>query len=105
MSSTVGKNNFDFCKRCGTRLKQVQKRYAARCCPDCLVAENRPNYEFVKACKDAMNPNTDESDGGNVFEDDPKAVNELEYGKVQKVSAGYVYSESAIAEPIIEIKK
>jgi hypothetical protein len=32
-------------------------------------------------------------------------VNELEYGKVEKVSAGYVYSESAIAEPIIEIKK
>ena len=52
-----------------------------------------------------MNPNTDESDGGNLFEDDPRAIDEVEYGKVQKVSVGYVYTESAIAEPIIDIKK
>jgi hypothetical protein len=105
MSSTVGKNNFDFCKRCGTRLKQVQKRYAARCCAECLVAENRPNYEYSMACREAMNSDSDESDGGNVFEDDPKAVNEIEHGKVIKQSVGYVYTESPMAEPIVDIKK
>jgi hypothetical protein len=105
MSSTVGKNNFDFCKQCGTRLKKVEKRYAPRSCTDCLNADNRPNYEFARACKDALNSETDESDGGNVFEDDPKAVNEIEYGKVTKQSVGYVYTESPMAEPIVDIKK
>ena len=105
MSSTVGKNNFDFCKQCGTRLRVVEKRTAPRSCTDCLNANNYPNYEFSKACKDALNPNTDESDGGNVFEDDPKAVNEIEYGKVEKYAVGYAYTESDMAEPIVDTNK
>jgi hypothetical protein len=34
-----------------------------------------------------------------------KAVNEIEYGKVIKQSVGYVYTESPMAEPIVDIKK
>lgn len=105
MSFTVGKNKFDFCKQCGTRLRVVEKRYAPRSCTECLKTDNLPNYEFTKACKDALNPNSDETDGGHVFEDDPKAINEIEYGKVIKQSVGYVYAESPMAEPIVDIKK
>jgi|TARA_R110000796_G_scaffold155599_1_gene272239 hypothetical protein len=64
-----------------------------------------PNYEYYRACKEALKTPTKPSDDELMFEDCPKAVNELEYGKVIKQSVGYVYSESAIAEPIVDTKK
>jgi hypothetical protein len=41
-----------------------------------------------------------------VFEDDPKAIleNENEKGKIIKEATGYTYTESPMADIIIEIK-
>ena len=64
-----------------------------------------PNYELKKVCKEALNLKTQPSEDEMWFEDCPKAINEIEYGKVVKRSVGYVYSESAIAEVIVSTKK
>ena len=64
-----------------------------------------PNYEYYRACKAALKPPAKPSDDELIFEDSPKGVNEIEYGKVIKQSVGYVYSESALAETIVDTKK
>lgn len=64
-----------------------------------------PNYELKKVCKEALNLKTEPSEDEMWFEDCPKAINEIEYGRVVKQSVGYVYSESAIAEVIVSTKK
>ena len=81
MSFINGKNKFDYCVECGEEL----------------LPSNRQR----------TNPNSDESDGGNVFEDDPRAIkyNDNEVGRVIKKSIGYVYSECAMADTIVDTKK
>ena len=41
-----------------------------------------PNYEYYRACKEALKTPAKPSDDELIFEDCPKAVNEIEYGKV-----------------------
>ena len=64
-----------------------------------------PNYEYYRACKEALKTPAKPSDDELIFEDCPKAGNEIEYGKGIKQSVGYVYSESALAETIVDTKK
>ena len=54
-----------------------------------------PNYEYYRACKEALKTPAKPSDDELMFEDCPKAVNELEY----------VYSECAMADSIVDTKK
>ena len=63
------------------------------------------NWEFIKACRVLLKKPKVECKSEERFEDDPRAINEQEVGKVSKQSVGYVYSESSMADIIIETKK
>ena len=63
------------------------------------------NWEFIKACRELLKKPKVECKSEERFEDDPRAINEQEVGKVSKQSVGYVYSESSMADIIIETKK
>jgi len=96
--------NYNYCQGCGKLLKgKIKNRKKLSTCYSCLDIANK-NWELSRVCKEGLNPKSDESDGGNVFEDDPRAVNEIEYGKVIKQSVGYVFSESTLSELIIDTK-
>ena len=74
--------SFNNCKECGVALK-----------------------ELSNLCKSILKePPKEPAEDELVFEDDPKAVNELEYGRVIKQSVGYVFSESSLADVIIDTK-
>jgi len=108
MSSIDGQNEFDYCK-CGNKLRgSSRKRTKKRSCHKCTRGiDIMPNHELNKVAKEALNPNSDESDGGNVFEDDPRAIkyNDNEVGRIIKQSTGYVYSKCAMADTIVDTKK
>ena len=105
MSFINGKNKFDYCIECQKLLRPShRKRTSYKTCYECRGIQ-MPNYELSKVCKEILNTPTEPSEDELFFEDCPKAVNELEYGKVIKQSRGYVYSESAMAEIIVDTKK
>ena len=108
MSFINGKNKFDYCVECGEELlPSNRKRTNPKSCYKCRGIDIMPNHALNKVAKEALNPNSDESDGGNVFEDDPRAIkyNDNEVGRVIKKSIGYVYSECAMADTIVDTKK
>jgi len=63
-----------------------------------------PNYEYSRVCKEVLKSSTEPSEDELKFEDCPKAVKEIERGKVIKQSVGYVYTESAMASCIVDTK-
>lgn len=96
--------NFNYCNLCGQKLKgTTYVRTKATSCYKCRGIKIN-NYEFQKACRELLKRKPT-PDSVERFEDDPKAVNEIELGKVKKVSHGIIYTESSIADLIIDTKK
>jgi len=97
--------NYDYCKECGKKLTGTnQKRLTPRTCYECRGIKTN-NYEFGNICKQILKQKTTPAEDEMIFEDDPKAVNEKEYGKVSRESTGHVHTEIAMADLIIETKK
>ena len=108
MSFTNGKNKFDYCIECEVELlPSNRKRTNPKSCYKCRGIDIEPCHELNRVSKEALNPNSDESDGGNIFEDDPRAIkyNDNEVGRIIKQSTGYVYSKCAMADTIVDTKK
>jgi len=101
----VTRMSFNNCKECGVALKgKTKKRSKATTCYSCLGIKTK-TYELSNLCKSILKePPKEPAEDELVFEDDPKAVNELEYGRVIKQSVGYVFSESSLADVIIDTK-
>ena len=77
MSFTNGKNKFDYCIECEVELlPSNRKRTNPKSCYKCRGIDIEPCHELKKVSKEALNPNSDESDGGNIFEDDVKLFTE-----------------------------
>jgi Zn-finger nucleic acid-binding protein len=97
--------NYDYCKECGKKLTGInQKRLTPRTCYQCRGIKTN-NYEFENICKKILKQKTTPAKEEMVFEDDPKAVNEKDYGRVSRKSTGHVHTETAMADLIIETKK
>ena len=102
----MGKMNFENCEKCGDKLRgAIRVRTKPKKCYKCLgQSELANNYELKRYCKEILNTPTEPGEDELVFEDDPRAVNEIEYGKVIKKSVGYVYSESSLGDVIVDTK-
>jgi len=94
--------NYEYCSKCGEKLRGATRlRTKPKKCYKCLgQSDLAKNFELSKFCKELMSTPSDESDGGNVFEDDPKAVAEIEYGKVVKKSIGIVVTQTSLGSII-----
>ena len=68
---------------------------------------DKKHYELSNFCKEVIRKSKSRkvSKDEEWFEDDPRAINEIEYGKVIKKSTGIVYTESHMADIIIDRKK
>ena len=93
---------YEYCIKCGDILRGAKRvRTRPKKCFKCLGQnEISKSFELSKVTKEFLNPKSDESDGGNVFEDDPKAVAEIEYGKVVKKSIGIVVTQTSLGSII-----
>jgi hypothetical protein len=71
-----------------------------------MKKNNLHNWELQKFCRKILKTHREPSEDEMVFEDDPKAIleNENEKGKIIKEATGYTYTESPMADIIIEIK-
>ena len=76
------KNSIDHCKDCGVRLKNTKHiRTRPMSCPNCVQKLNPSVRDIFKEMqRKPTTPAPDEM----WFEDDPRAVNEIEYGRVIK---------------------
>tara|TARA_X000001316_G_C917259_1_gene31499 strand:+ start:527 stop:850 length:324 start_codon:yes stop_codon:yes gene_type:complete len=88
----------NYCSECGIDLKEVAYiRPFAKMCWDCKSVGRQGNHEIRNITQKLQERNskmTDEELGmDEMFEDDPRAVNEKEYGRVYReatVVNGYV---------------
>jgi len=71
-----------------------------------MKKDNFHNFELKKYCREILKKPSEPSEDEMVFEDDPKAIleNENEKGKIIKEATSYTYTESAMADIMIEIK-
>ena len=78
------KNCLDYCKDCGIKLKNTKHlRTRSMSCPDCVQKLNPCVRDIFKEMqRKPTTPAPDEL----WFEDDPKAVEEVEYGRVSRKS-------------------
>tara|TARA_R100001460_G_scaffold96486_1_gene138902 strand:- start:2971 stop:3255 length:285 start_codon:yes stop_codon:yes gene_type:complete len=92
------KNSIDHCKDCGVRLKNTKHiRTRPMSCPDCVQKLNPSVRDIFKEMqRKPTTPAPDEM----WFEDDPRAVNEIEYGRVSRVSNAAPH-ETTLSEVII----
>jgi len=98
MERKVTKIPHNNCLECGTDLKEVTYiRPFAKMCDDCKSEVRQGNHEIRIVTQKLQKRNskmTDEELGmDEKFEDDPRAVNEKEYGRVYReatVVGGYV---------------
>ena len=88
----------EYCSKCGDILRGAKRvRTRPKKCFKCLGQNTiSKNFELSRVTKEFLNPKSDESDGGNVFVDDPAAEAEVEYGKVVKKSVGVIYTQSSL---------
>lgn len=93
---------YEYCIKCGDILRGAKRvRTRPKKCFKCLGQnEISKNFELSRVTKEFLNPKSDESDGGNVFEDDPAAETEIEYGKVVKKSVGIIFTQSSLGSVI-----
>jgi len=92
------KNSIDHCKDCGIRLKNTKHiRTRPMSCPDCV---QRINPSLREICKDLKKKNENMPDEDWSVLDCPKAVNEIEYGRVSRVSNAAPH-ETTLSEVII----
>ena len=87
MARTTKRMAHNYCSECGISLKEVAYiRPFAKMCGDCKAVGRQGNHEIREVTKQLQKRNskmTDEELGlDEMFEDDPRAVNEKEYGKV-----------------------
>ncbi len=92
----------EYCSKCGDILRGAKRvRTRPKKCFKCLGQNTiSKNFELSRVTKEFLNPKSDESDGGNVFEDDPAAETEIEYGKVIKKSVGITFTQSTLGSVI-----
>ena len=94
--------NYEYCVNCGEKLRGATRvRTRPKKCYKCLgqtIPSN--NFELKKFCKEVMNTRTIPGDDELVFEDDPAAVNEIEYGKVNKKPMGVVFTATSLGGTI-----
>ena len=98
----MGKMNYEHCMRCGEKLRGATRvRTRPKKCYKCLgQSELANNYELKRYCKEIMNTRTIPGDDELIFEDDPAAVNEIEYGKVNKKPMGVVFTATSLGGTI-----
>ena len=94
--------NYEHCFKCGAKLRKTRRaRKKPKKCYKCLgqtIPSN--NYELKKVCKEILNTPTIPGDDELFFEDDPAAINEIEYGKVNKTPMGVVYTATSLGDSI-----
>ena len=82
------KNDFNNCKVCGERLKNVHhQRITAKMCADCRGYGVGGNSEIRQIHVDLKKKGIQPAEDEMFFEDDPKAEKENDYGKVSKASS------------------
>jgi hypothetical protein len=98
----MGKMNYEHCMQCGEKLRGATRvRTRPKKCYKCLgQAIPSNNYELQKICKEILNTPTIPGEDELIFEDDPAAVNEIEYGKVHKKPMGVVYTATSLGDTI-----
>ena len=94
--------NYEHCMRCGEKLRGATRvRTRPKKCYKCLgQSELANNYELKRYCKEVMNTRTIPGDDELIFEDDLAAVDEIEYGKVNKKPMGVVFTASSLGNII-----
>jgi len=77
--------DFSNCSECGEKLKNVNhKRTRPKLCPSCRGDKVGGNSELRQVFLDLQKNPPSPSAYEGTFEDDPRAVNEIEYGRVVK---------------------
>ena len=101
------KNKYDYCSECKVKLKRVkQRRTDYKKCAECRGDDIKGASELRAIFKELKKHSSKLPAEELRFEDDPRAEEEIEYGKVIKKSVGYVYTESSMADIIKDnIKK
>jgi len=98
----MGKMNYEHCVKCGEKLRGATRvRTRPKKCYKCLgQAIPSNNYELQKVCKEILSIPTTPGKDELIFEDDPAAVNEIEYGKVDKKPMGVIYTSTCLGDNI-----
>ena len=93
------RDSVDHCKDCGIRLKNTKHiRTRPMSCPDCVQKLNPCVREICKELK-KKNANLPDDDDWSAL-DCPKAVKEVEYGRVVRKS-NFTAHETTLSEIII----
>ncbi len=96
------KNCLDYCKDCGIKLKNTKHlRTYPKLCPDCRGYHQSTNVGVREICKELKkkNENLPDDDDWSAL-DCPKAVKEVEYGRVVRKS-NVTAHETTLSEIII----
>lgn len=93
------KNNFNNCKVCGEKLKNVHhQRITAKMCSNCRGYSVGGNSEIRQIYVDLTKRNIEQAEDEMFFEDDPKADKEIDYGRVIKQGTSISYGISPLSE-------
>ena len=91
--------NFSCCCECGEKLKDVNhKRTRPKLCPSCRGDKVGGNSGLRQVFLDLQKNPPPPSAYEGTFEDDPRAVNEIEYGRVVKQPTVQLASQSTLGD-------
>jgi len=95
--------NFSCCYECGEKLKNGNhKRTRPRLCPSCRGDKVGGNSELRQVFLDLQKNPPPPSAYEGTFEDDPRALKEIEYGRVVKNPTAIHRGETSLAEVMTE---
>jgi hypothetical protein len=93
------KMNYDNCKECGLPLKEVKiNRSSSKACGWCLGEYASVNKHVRKIFKEMQAKPTTPDENEMLFEDDPRAEKENDYGRVVKQATVASFGVSPLAE-------
>lgn len=101
MKLDKSKLNLTDCYQCGKKLKNVSyQRTTPKRCSKCRFEGRGDNAELRKIYRQFLKKPTKPAEDEMVFEDDPRALKEIEYGKVRRVSREHHAKETTLSELI-----
>ena len=91
--------SIDTCKECGKQLKKIKhERLSQKVCNDCKGEYRSVNKYAREIFKEMQENPTEPAEDEMWFEDSPKALSEIDYGRVIKQSATISYGISPLSE-------
>ena len=90
---------YTYCYVCKEKLKEVsQTRMTSKLCPSCRGDAQSDNTHLKQIYRDMQNNPIEPSEDEMMFEDDPKANAEVDYGRVKRNATQVNFGVSGLAD-------